>query len=694
MLTLNGDTNYIHLENIIFDANNTNSRIFQSYSASQSTARIFINNCQFLNTFAPDSTLTASLGCYIEGGFKSVTVTNSLFKNILRSSLGITGGGCQAFVVTNRGLEITYAEWVNVTNNVFENILTGTSGGNVDRNSDADGVVLFGGRTYGANTIPASSIVANNKFTNCQGRSIKIQGDESTITGNQIYCNVRSIARGSPHINPQIAVGNVSNNTFHFDVTTDGKSPFTDDGLPIAATRNVPYDSSSAIAFYTDISMGRPKYYTVRDNIIINNVPANIGVYRGGVISVAENDGTQSSGLAGASATQPLFITADGNSIIGKGESQRLAQIGTRSSNTDGAVSSTPSQTAVYTTITNNYVAKISPYTGITNGTEGGSTGCTGGSLLSSHAYGSGTAYNKLFLSNNSHGSSYYVPLINRLSQSDYQRYELDLVSVNNRRVNDGFHGITGELNQFGTIGVCAANLTTANLTATKITVGSGGISGINIVNTVTGITGNVGFTGSAGLSITSTGNTLTFTNSGVLSINTDTGAITNVAKLNVVQNFTEVQNFTKSFTVIPTGPASFGGLTADFNKNTIYQPTLQWYNEPYAAVSIDSGTLTLDLSKAQVFTVALTSSITNFVVTNVPTEVANRTIGFTLILQMNTPTSTVTWGSKVRWAGGVAPTLTSGSAGVQKVDVFSFVTVDNGVSFLGFIGGQNYASV
>ena len=219
----------------------------------------------------------------------------------------------------------------------------------------------------------------------------------------------------------------------------------------------------------------------------------------------------------------------------------------------------------------------------------------------------------------------------------------------------------------------------------------TGAVSG---VSSVRGVTGNVGFTGSTGLAISSTGNTLTFTNSGVLSINTDTGAITNVAKLNVAQDFTATQNFSTGLTVKPVGLSTFGGLTLDCNKNTLYQPTLQWYNEPYAAVSIDSGTLTLDLSRAQVFTVALTSSITNFVVTGVPTEVPNRTIGFTLILQMNTPTATVAWGSKVRWAGGVAPTLTSGSAGVQKVDVFSFVTVDNGVSFLGFIGGQNFASV
>ena len=59
----------------------------------------------------------------------------------------------------------------------------------------------------------------------------------------------------------------------------------------------------------------------------------------------------------------------------------------------------------------------------------------------------------------------------------------------------------------------------------------------------------------------------------------------------------------------------------------------------------------------------------------------------------MNTPTATVNWGN-IRWAGGVAPTLTAGNAKLQKVDIFSFVTVDKGTSFFGFIGGQNFASL
>jgi hypothetical protein len=270
-----------------------------------------------------------------------------------------------------------------------------------------------------------------------------------------------------------------------------------------------------------------------------------------------------------------------------------------------------------------------------------------------------------------------------------------------------GAPGNTGATGQQGNTGA-TGSVGNTGATGPQGNTGADGISGpyvitfngltgaVSGVSSVRGITGNVGFTGSAGLVVSSAGNTLTFTNSGVLSIDGGTGAITNVAKLNVVQNFTELQNFSKSLTISSSisGPAVLGGLTADFNKNTIYQPTLQWYNEPYAAVAINSGTLTLDLSVAQVFTVALTSSITNFVITNYSTTLPNRSIGFTLILQMNTPSSTVNWGTaNVRWAGGVAPTLTPGSAGVQKVDVFSFVTVDNGVSWLGFIGGQNFAS-
>jgi hypothetical protein len=263
--------------------------------------------------------------------------------------------------------------------------------------------------------------------------------------------------------------------------------------------------------------------------------------------------------------------------------------------------------------------------------------------------------------------------------------------------------GITGTVGFTGAAGMSITStgntVTFTNTGVVSVSSGSGisltGTSTAPIINnngvlSVGGRIGTVGLTGSTGMSITSTGNTFTFTNSGVLSIDGSTGAITNLAKLNVAQNFTATQNFTTGFTVIPTGPAIFGGLTADFNKNTIFRPTLQFYDEPISNLTVDVGNniLTLDLSIAQVFVVTLNTTIASINILNSTSSVPNRTIGFTLILKSANPTATVTTWGTIRWPGGIAPTL---STGTNKTDIFSFVTVDNGVSYFGFIGGQNY---
>ena len=47
-----------------------------------------------------------------------------------------------------------------------------------------------------------------------------------------------------------------------------------------------------------------------------------------------------------------------------------------------------------------------------------------------------------------------------------------------------------------------------------------------------------------------------------------------------------------------------------------------------------------------------------------------------------------VAWWSGLKWADNTAPTLTN----VQgKEDVFTFLSVDYGTSWYGFIGGQNF---
>ena len=110
-------------------------------------------------------------------------------------------------------------------------------------------------------------------------------------------------------------------------------------------------------------------------------------------------------------------------------------------------------------------------------------------------------------------------------------------------------------------------------------------------------------------------------------------------------------------------------------------------YTEAKTAPTISSGTLTLNLNDAQVFDVSLNANITTLTISN--TDATSNTVNaFTLIFTMDGTARTVTWPGAVKWAGGTAPTLTSTNA---KKDVLSFMSPDNGTTWLGFVGGQNY---
>lgn len=110
-------------------------------------------------------------------------------------------------------------------------------------------------------------------------------------------------------------------------------------------------------------------------------------------------------------------------------------------------------------------------------------------------------------------------------------------------------------------------------------------------------------------------------------------------------------------------------------------------YTEAKTAPTISTGTLTLDLNSAQVFDVSLNANITTLTISN--TDATSNTVNaFTLIFTMDGTARTVTWPAAVKWAGGTAPTLTSTNG---KKDVLSFMSPDNGTTWLGFVGGQNY---
>jgi hypothetical protein len=105
--------------------------------------------------------------------------------------------------------------------------------------------------------------------------------------------------------------------------------------------------------------------------------------------------------------------------------------------------------------------------------------------------------------------------------------------------------------------------------------------------------------------------------------------------------------------------------------------------SEVSASATISGGALQLDLSAAGVFYVNLNSSITTFSFTNVQSVGSS---ACTLIFTADGTPRTVTWGDSILWPSATAPTLTSV---VNKQDIFSFITLNGGTSWYGFVGGQ-----
>jgi len=94
----------------------------------------------------------------------------------------------------------------------------------------------------------------------------------------------------------------------------------------------------------------------------------------------------------------------------------------------------------------------------------------------------------------------------------------------------------------------------------------------------------------------------------------------------------------------------------------------------------------TINLSNGNVFHVVLTANCTFTFSNPYASGIAH---SFTLFLgQDATGGRTVTWPNAVEWAGGTAPTITSTN---QQTDIYSFLTVDGGTVWFGFVGGQDY---
>ena len=119
-------------------------------------------------------------------------------------------------------------------------------------------------------------------------------------------------------------------------------------------------------------------------------------------------------------------------------------------------------------------------------------------------------------------------------------------------------------------------------------------------------------------------------------------------------------------------------------------------YSENIHALDIVSGITTVDLSKAQTFTLNIDAAITQFNIINPPNDSTAFTIKVTQDATgpfgVGIDTFRAANGATVipvYWPGGVVPIVTPVAS---KTDIYSFQTFDGTASLFGVIGGQNFS--
>ena len=128
---------------------------------------------------------------------------------------------------------------------------------------------------------------------------------------------------------------------------------------------------------------------------------------------------------------------------------------------------------------------------------------------------------------------------------------------------------------------------------------------------------------------------------------------------------------------------------TTGFGDATVSKAMMKDYSETTNAIGATSATQDIDLEDGNVVTATLSVATTTFTFSN--PIASDDSTSFTLILtQDGTGSRAVTWPASVDWAGGTAPTLTT--TATTGVDILTFMTVNAGTTWYGFVAGQAMA--
>ena len=132
----------------------------------------------------------------------------------------------------------------------------------------------------------------------------------------------------------------------------------------------------------------------------------------------------------------------------------------------------------------------------------------------------------------------------------------------------------------------------------------------------------------------------------------------------------------------LPKAGGTMSGAV-NFADQELLRPILRDYVEPRTNMAA-AATVTLDMTNGNVF--ALTpDQNTTFAFSN--PGPANNSTSFTLVWTQDSSDRTITWPNTVKWAGGSAPDVTSGSG---KIDIYTFFTLDAGTIWYGFQAGAD----
>jgi len=165
------------------------------------------------------------------------------------------------------------------------------------------------------------------------------------------------------------------------------------------------------------------------------------------------------------------------------------------------------------------------------------------------------------------------------------------------------------------------------------------------------------------------------------------TGAITTNSTFDGVDIATRDAVLTSTTTTANAAlPKAGGTLTGavDAGDQIISKAVFKDVGETLVTNGTSGAAATIDLENGNFYKITLTANCT-LTFSNPP---ASGTAGsFTLFLvQDGTGSRTVTWPGTVDWAAATAPTLTTTAA---AVDVLTFITLDGGTIWNGFVAGQ-----